>query len=139
MSTARRGALALAIALGSLVGGTGRWLAAEGLHAWLGREFPWGTLFVNVSGSFAIGLCAGLMAIDARFLAGAASRHFVITGICGGYTTFSIFSLETLRLLEAGRTGLAGLNVGVSLAAWLAAVWLGYVLGARIPRTRGAT
>ena len=59
-----------------------------------------------------------------------------MTGICGGYTTFSAFSLETLRLLQAGRPIAAGVNVGLSVATWVAAAWLGHALGTRLGRKR---
>lgn len=133
-----RPALYVAVALGSAIGGSLRWLASDLLHAWLGAGFPWGTLFVNVTGSLAIGFYAALAAPEGRLLAGAGQRQFVMTGICGGYTTFSVFSLETLRLLQAGSPALAGINVGVSLATWMAAVWLGYALATRINRLRWA-
>ena len=97
-----RARLYLAVALGSAIGGSLRWLASELIHAWSGAGFPWGTLFVNVTGSLAIGFYAALAGPDGRLLAGARQRQFVMTGICGGYTTFSVFSLETLRLAQAG-------------------------------------
>ena len=128
--------LYLAVALGTVVGGSLRWLASEFLHGWLGAGFPWGTLFVNVTGSLAIGFYAALAGPEGRLLAGARQRQLVMTGICGGYTTFSVFSLETLRLAQAGSLSLAGINVGASIAAWMAAVWLGYALAMRINRLR---
>jgi CrcB protein len=100
----------LAVALGSAVGGTARWVASEALAG--GAGFPWGTLFVNATGSWLIGLYAALTVPGGRIAAGPLQRHFVMTGICGGYTTFSVFSLETVRFLEDGRLGLAGLNIG---------------------------
>jgi CrcB protein len=118
----------LAVALGSAVGGTARWVASEALAG--GAGFPWGTLFVNATGSWLIGLYAALTVPGGRIAAGPLQRHFVMTGICGGYTTFSVFSLETVRFLEDGRLGLAGLNIGVSVVGWLAAVRCGYALGA---------
>lgn len=120
----------LAVGLGSAVGGTARWLASEALAGGAGAGFPWGTLFVNVTGSWLIGLYAALTVPGGRIAAGPLQRHFVMTGICGGYTTFSVFSLETVRFLEGGRIGLAGLYLGASVVGWLAAVWGGYALGA---------
>lgn len=128
--------LYLAVGLGSAVGGTARSLISESMRNWAGSAFPLGTLFVNVTGSLLIGFYAALAAPEGRLFPGPRQRHFVMTGLCGGYTTFSIFSLETLRLVEAGRPALASLQVGVSLAGWLAAVWTGYVLATRINRLR---
>lgn len=129
-------ALYMAVGLGSAIGGTARWLVSEWMQAWAVGGFPWGTLFVNVTGSLLIGFYAALTAPDGRLLAGPRQRHFVMTGICGGYTTFSIFSLETLQLAQAGRLALSGLHVSISLAAWLLAVWAGYALATRMNRLR---
>lgn len=126
----------MAVGLGSAIGGTARWLVSEWMQAWAVGGFPWGTLFVNVTGSLLIGFYAALTAPDGRLLAGPRQRHFVMTGICGGYTTFSIFSLETLQLAQAGRLALSGLHVSISLAAWLLAVWAGYALATRMNRLR---
>jgi fluoride exporter len=130
--------LYLAVAAGSTIGGTCRWLISEllqgGAGAALAVGFPWGTLFVNVTGSFLIGLYAGLTAPDGRLLASPRQRQFVMAGILGGYTTFSIFSLETVRLLEAGRADMAGLAVGASVVCWLLAVWAGHSLAVHTNR-----
>lgn len=126
------------IALGSTIGSVLRWLASAGLHAALGEGFPWGTLFVNVTGSFAIGFYAALTGPDGRLFAGARMRQFVMTGICGGYTTFSIFSLETLRLMQSAAWSEASANIGLSIVTWLAAVWAGDALASRLNRLRRA-
>lgn len=123
------------VALGTAIGGTLR--AACALAA-AGAALPWVTLFVNVAGSLAIGFYATLTGPDGRVLAGPRQRHFVMTGLCGGFTTFSIFSLEALRLLQAGSPGAAALLVAVSAAAWLAAVWLGDRLAMRLNNRGGA-
>jgi fluoride exporter len=128
--------LYLAVGLGSAIGGTARWLISAGMQDWLGSGMPWGTLFVNITGSLLIGFYAALAAPGGRLFPGPRQRHFVMTGICGGYTTFSIFSLETMRFAEAGRLALASLHAGVSLAGWLVAVWIGYALAMRINRLR---
>jgi CrcB protein len=114
-----------AVGAGSLIGGTARWLVSE-LLLCCPAGLPWGTLVVNVTGSLLIGFHAALTGPDGRVFAGPVQRHFVTTGICGGYTTFSIFSLETVRLIEAGAFVAAGLNIAVSLALWLVAVWIGF-------------
>jgi fluoride exporter len=126
----------VAVGVGSIVGGAARWLASEALHQWLGDGFPFGTLFVNVTGSFLIGFYAALAGPDGRLLASPAQRQFVMAGICGGYTTFSIFSFETIRLMEVGDLSMAGANVMVSLVGWFAAVWVGFAVAIRINRLR---
>jgi CrcB protein len=132
------GAVYAAIAAGSVVGSLLRWLASLALAAMFGAGFPLGTLFVNVTGSFAIGFFAGLTAPDGRLLVGSRLRQFVMIGVCGGYTTFSAFSLETARFLSGGDLAAAAGYVGVSVTTWLAAVWLGDALAARLNRLKGA-
>jgi fluoride exporter len=132
------GRLLLAVALGGALGSVARFLVAIGLVQLLGPGFAWGTLAVNVLGSFLIGLYATLTEPGGRLLASPAARQFVLAGFCGGFTTFSIFSLETLLLVEAGRLALAGLTVGLSVVFWLLAVWMGYRLGVRLNRLQGS-
>lgn len=129
-------ALYLAIAAGSIVGSLLRWIVGLAGQAWIGGDFPWGTLVANVTGSFVIGFYAELAGPDGRLFVGPRTRQFMMTGVCGGYTTFSMFSLETLRLLQADRLGLAALYVGLSIFTWIGAVWAGDVLAARINRMR---
>jgi CrcB protein len=126
----------LAVGIGSVIGGTARWLMSELLDARFMTGLPWATLFVNVTGSLLIGFYAALSGPDGRVFAGPVQRQFVMTGICGGYTTFSIFSLETIRLIEAGQLQIAGINVGISLVGWLLAVWCGLALATWISRLR---
>jgi CrcB protein len=134
----RRDAAALyaAVAAGSVIGALLRALASLGFQLTMDSGFPWGTLFVNVTGSLVIGYYAALTGPDGRLFVGARQRQFVMTGICGGYTTFSAFSLETFRLIETGNLPLAGLNVSVSLITWLLAVWLGHALATRLNRLK---
>lgn len=120
-----------------MIGGLLRASASLVVHAYMGSGFPWGTMFVNVTGSFAIGFYATLSEPEGRLLAGSYQRQFIMTGIFGGYTTFSIFSLETFALAQAGALSTAGLNVGVSVAAWLAAVWLGHTAATGFNRLKG--
>lgn len=126
-----------AAALGAAIGGVLRMLASVAMHEFAGDGFPWGTLFVNVTGSFAIGFYAALTGPKGRLAAGPIQRQFVMTGICGGYTTFSMFSLETLRLLHDGNSRAAAFNVALSVIAWLAAVWLGYRAAAAVNGSKG--
>jgi len=109
--------------------GTGARFWLSGFVAQRGGEFfPLGTLLVNVSGSFAIGFFAALTDPQGRFLVSPSFRQFFMIGICGGYTTFSSFSLQTLDLAADGDWLKAGLNVFLSVFCCLAAVWLGRVL-----------
>lgn len=118
-----------AVAAGSAAGALARYLLSEGLITVLGTAFPWGTLAANVLGSFLMGLYAALTRPGGRVAASLLSRQLVLAGFCGGFTTFSIFSLETLMLLEVGAYGPAVAYLGSSLVLWLAAVWAGWKLG----------
>ena len=120
----------LMVGIGSALGGMARYGVALGLARLLGETFPWATLFVNVTGSFVIGLFFTLTAAGGRLPVSPDWRLFVMVGICGGYTTFSSFSLQTLALLRDGEQTLAGLNIAGSLILCLAAVWLGCVCAA---------
>lgn len=119
----------LAIALGGALGSVARHLAALAGLALLGPGFPWGTLGVNIAGSFLIGLYGALTGPDARMPATPAMRQGVMVGFCGGFTTFSVFSLESIMLIEAGQSGLAAAHVAISVGTWLPAAWLGHRLG----------
>lgn len=125
-----------AVALGSSLGAVARYLCSLGFLALLGPSFPWGTLAVNILGSFLIGLYATLTEPGGRLLASPAARQFVLAGFCGGFTTFSIFSLETLFLIEDRAFALAAVNIFVSLVLWLTAVWIGYRVGVRLNRIK---
>jgi CrcB protein len=122
------------VALGGALGSVARYACSIGTARWLGTAFPWGTLFVNVAGSFAIGLLAALVAADGRPALGVDARAFMLIGILGGFTTFSSFSLETLSLARAGALGAAATNVGLSVLACLAAVWLGFFVASALSR-----
>ncbi len=114
------------VALGSAIGGTLRYWLAAVISETTAGTFPWGTLAVNVSGSAAIGLFATLTAADGRLYVPSEWRTFFMVGICGGYTTFSSFSLQTLALAQDGEWLAAGMNVLGSVALCLLAVWLGH-------------
>ncbi|MFO1047504.1 MAG: fluoride efflux transporter CrcB [Geminicoccaceae bacterium] len=128
----------VAVAIGGGVGSLARFWLAE-LFAGLGVvAFPWATLVANVSGSLLIGLLAALTGPDGRLLVAPEWRLFWMVGVCGGYTTFSSFSLQTLALAQSGEWGRAGMNVALSLVLCLAAVAIGYMLGTWLNRLQGA-
>jgi CrcB protein len=116
----------LLIFIGGGLGSVARWWISVAVAERYGQAFPWGTLFVNVSGSFLIGLFAGLTAPHGRLLAPPGFRQFFMLGVCGGYTTFSSFSLQTLALAKEGEFFRAGLNTVLSVALCLVAVWVGH-------------
>ncbi|NEW89420.1 MULTISPECIES: DUF190 domain-containing protein [Rhodopseudomonas] len=124
------------VGLGSVLGGVARYLVGVAQIALLGPAFPWTTLIVNVTGSFLIGFYATVTGPDGRIFAGSRQRQFVMAGICGGYTTFSMFSFETFALIRNGDLLVAGLNFGLSPVAWLIAVWGGYAFATRLNRVR---
>ena len=123
-----------AVAAGSALGALARFLCSLALTGLLGPAFPWGTLAVNGLGSFLIGLYATVSQPGGSMPAGPAGRQFVIAGFCGGFTSFSIFSLETLLLIERQAIALAGTSVIASLVLWLFSVWIGHRLGVRLNR-----
>lgn len=126
------------IMLGSALGGAARYWCSGVAANHFGETFPWGTLIVNVVGSFVIGFFATLTGPDGRLLVGTPARQFVMVGVCGGYTTFSSFSLQTLALIRDGEMARAGANIGLSLLLCLIAVWLGHIAAASLNQLKGA-
>jgi CrcB protein len=121
----------LAVALGGAIGSVARyWVAAW--TAPFSRSLPVGTIIINIAGSFAISLFATLTMTHGRHPASDTTRLFVMAGLCGGFTTFSAFSLQTLDLLRGGAPWRALGNVAVSVAACVAAAAAGYAIAARI-------
>lgn len=114
------------IALGGALGSVGRFWCSGIVARTFGQTFPWGTLVVNVVGSFIIGFFSTFTGPDGRVVVSTTARQFVMIGICGGYTTFSSFSLQTLSLARDGQwLGVMG-NVLLSVAICLLAVWAGH-------------
>lgn len=109
------------VALGSALGGVARHWCGSLIANPATGAFPWATLFVNVSGSFLIGVLAVVLDGDRT------AREFLLVGMLGGYTTFSAFSLQTFELVRDGKVAQAGANVALSVVLCLVAVWLGYV------------
>lgn len=116
----------LVVGLGGALGTMGRY--------WLGdiigrryATFPVGTLVINVTGSFLIAFFSSLTVPESRFMVSPRSRAFFMTGICGGYTTFSSFSLQTLGLAQDGEWLYAGAYIALSVILCLLAAWAGHV------------
>ena len=111
------------IAAGGALGAVLRYAVSGLAYRVFGEAFPWGTLVVNVAGSFAVGLLWGL---SERALVPPRLAPFLFIGVLGAFTTFSTYSLETLNLLRAGKTELTLLNVGASNGLCLLAVYAGF-------------
>ena len=116
-----------AIACGGALGAMARFALSHQVYQWFGREFAWGTLSVNVLGSFMMGLVAVLL-VD-KFEVSAEWRAFVMVGFLGAFTTFSTFSFETMQYIQVGELNKAMLNIAVSLITCLVGVWLGLLAG----------
>ncbi|HEX4263676.1 MAG TPA: fluoride efflux transporter CrcB [Verrucomicrobiae bacterium] len=129
------------VAIGGALGSMARYgiggLVSEKFAS--GSSFPWGTLMVNVTGSFVIGFLGAMTAAEGKMTP--QSRIFatqlLITGVCGGYTTFSSFSLQTLNLLRDREWLYAGGNILLSVICCMIAVWLGYLLGSLLNSMKG--
>jgi CrcB protein len=118
----------IVVAIGGSFGAVMRFLVSTGLYQWLGRGFPYGTLLVNIVGSFLIGLLSETLILQ-RVTVALDYRAAILVGFIGSFTTFSTFSLETFYLLEQGQFSKASLNIAVSISSCIAAVWLGLVCG----------
>ena len=115
------------IAFGGALGSIMRFLVSTGIYQWLGRGFPYGTLTVNVMGSFLMGLLAEAL-ISQRITLALDYRAAILVGFMGAFTTFSTFSLDTFYLLEQGQLGKAALNVAISVGSCLISIWLGLLV-----------
>ena len=125
------------VALGGAIGSVTRFGLDGLITARWGETFPWGTLTINITGSFLIGVFAAYADPDGRVLIAPGIRQFLMIGVCGGYTTFSSFSLETLKRMQDGDWFYAGANIVLSVVLCLIAVWLGYLLGAMFNSMKG--
>ena len=128
----------LYVAVGGAIGSVARFAIAGAIARGFSEIFPWGTFFVNVTGCFVIGLFAMLTGPDGRLVVAPDVRQFVMVGICGGYTTFSSFSLQTLSLARDGDMTRASLNVVGSVLLCLIGVWLGSLAGAALNQLKAA-
>lgn len=120
------------VAIGGALGSVARYSFSGVIADAVGVMFPSGTLFVNVTGAAIIGFFAALSLPEGRIVIPPPSRLLLMTGFCGGYTTFSTFSLETLNLMRDGEWRSAAANVLLSVAVCLIAVWLGLTFGLRL-------
>ena len=123
----------VAVALGSALGAVLRQGITD-LFAVTSANFPWDTLTVNVVGSLVIGWLAALTVAEGRLPLAENRRLFLMGGVCGGFTTFSVFSLDTLTLLGSGALAGAATNIAVTVVVCLIAVWVGFALATRMNR-----
>jgi fluoride exporter len=119
----------LIVTIGGALGTLARYVVSV-LAIPISRELPWGTIVINVTGSFIIGLFGTLTLAHGRYPAPESVRLFVMIGLCGGYTTFSSFSLQTLDLLRSGAVVRAAINIAASVAFCVAAVAAGHLAAA---------
>lgn len=126
------------VAIGGALGSMARFWMAARVAELLGPEFPygpqlpWGTILINILGSFVIGFFATFTGPGGRFVVSFDARAFVMVGICGGFTTFSAFSLQTLDLMRGNHWGQAMANILISVIVCLLAVWAGHLLAAAL-------
>jgi len=128
----------LLVALGGALGTIARYALSGFVATHFGETFPWGTMIINISGSLVIGFFATLTGPDGRVFVGTEIRQFVMMGLCGGFTTFSSFSLQTLNLARDGELGLALANVGLSVFLCLLAVWVGHIIAEHLNQLPGS-
>ena len=126
------------VALGGALGSVGRYWLSGVVAEGVGEAFPWGTLIINISGSFLIGLIGAIASPEGRMDSESRqfASHFLMYGICGGYTTFSSFSLATLKHLYDRQWLYAGGNIVLSVILCLLAVWFGWMLGSAFNSTK---
>lgn len=115
-----------AIAAGGALGAVMRFWVSNRVYAWLGRDFPYGTLSVNVIGSFLIGIV--FVFLTEKLTVGSEVRAFIMIGFLGAFTTFSTFSLESLFLLQEGQLTKAVMNVMINVILCISATWIGIIV-----------
>lgn len=124
------------VAIGGAIGSVARFALGNAMAVAAGTSFPWGTLLINVLGSFVISFFGVLTGMHARFPLPAEARIFVTVGLCGGFTTFSAFSLQTVELARAGHPVRAALYVAASASLCIIACALGYAWAAAFNASR---
>jgi CrcB protein len=119
------------VAIGGALGSVARYWLSGFVAERYGQAFPWGTLIINVGGSFIIGIIGAVASPEGRLSPQARifATQFLMVGICGGYTTFSSFSWQTLQLVQERQWLYAGGNILLSVTLCMIAVWLGYLIG----------
>lgn len=128
----------LLVSIGGALGTAARYWCSGVVASHFGETFPWGTLIINVSGSLVIGFFATITSPDGRMFVGTDMRQFVMMGLCGGFTTFSSFSLQTLNLARDGEMAWALANIGLSVVLCLVAVWIGHVAATHLNQLQGS-
>jgi fluoride exporter len=123
----------LIVMLGGALGTLARYAVSVAFLP-LSRDLPWGTIVINITGSFIIGLFGTLTLANGKYPVSEEMRLFVMVGLCGGYTTFSAFSLQTLDLLRDGAMGRAAINLIVSVLLCIVAVAVGHQTAAHFNR-----
>ncbi|OYV35590.1 MAG: hypothetical protein B7Z81_08530 [Acidocella sp. 20-61-6] len=127
------------VALGGAIGTVLRFWLGNAMALALGTEFPWGTLLINVVGSFVISFFGMLTGTSQRFAVPYEARVMVTVGLCGGFTTFSSFSLQTVELARTGQAGRAAIYVGASVILCLIACYIGLITATAINQSLGAS
>jgi fluoride exporter len=125
------------VAIGGAIGSMMRYGLSGVVTQMTGGTFPYGTMFANVTGAFLIGVFASVAAPESPFFMPVSARLLLMTGICGGYTTFSTFSLETFNLLRDGEVLSAMANMLLSVVLCIISVWIGYSAMLILSRSRG--
>jgi CrcB protein len=127
------------VALGGALGSVGRFWINGFVSEKMGATFPWGTLFINIGGSFVIGVIGAVANPEGRLDSQTRqfATQFLMIGVCGGYTTFSSFSWQTLNLVRDREWLYAGGNVVLSVVLCLIAVWLGWLVGETLTSMKG--
>ncbi|MBN9062691.1 MAG: camphor resistance protein CrcB [Rhizobiales bacterium 65-9] len=121
----------LVVMIGGALGTLARYVVSV-LALPISRDLPWGTIIINVTGSFIIGFFGTLTLASGRYPVSENFRLFVMIGLCGGYTTFSSFSLQTLDLMRSGAMARAAVNIAASVALCVAAVAVGHLVASRL-------
>jgi CrcB protein len=127
----------LYVAVGGALGSMARFWLANTMAVLTGADFPWGTLLINVLGSFVISFFGMLTGTSQRFAVPYEARIFVTVGLCGGFTTFSSFSLQTIELLRTGQPGRAVMYIAASVSLCLAACALGFASASALNNSLG--
>ena len=131
--------LYLWVAIGGALGTVARFWLGNAMALAVGSAFPWGTLLINVIGSFVISFFGMLTGASHRFALPNEARLFVTVGLCGGFTTFSSFSLQTVELVRTGQAGRAGIYVAASVILCLAACAAGFWTAAVLNHSMGSS